>query len=131
MTSTPDIVPPQGSLFDVELVGSGNPDPDSYTVTGHLTPNPDGVFPEGAQDNPVGLPAPDSALLDTLHQEAQTRRRSLDQTGRHSPLQRDGSYLHVRPGDVLPGYGIVRGVNPSVLQHAQTLEDQRLAGKRR
>lgn len=118
----------QGELMTVEWVGSGLPDPMDYTVEPTLTVHPEGVFPE-PESAPESIPG-EAILPPAVESEIKRRAHSLAQLGKHSPLQRDGTYLAVRPGDVLPQFGVVTYSNiDRARAHSRQLEDERLKPK--
>jgi hypothetical protein len=88
-----------------------------------LEPTPGGVFPEQATSREL----PDgSELAAAVHDAVVQDHRRKAQMGKHSPLQRDGGYEHVRPGDVLPGFGVVKPGNLRTAQEfAKELQQKR------
>ncbi|MGH7241578.1 MAG: hypothetical protein ACREGB_04745, partial [Candidatus Saccharimonadales bacterium] len=89
----------QGQLFPVEISRSHPP------VIGEVVEG--GVFPE---DLPL-TEEPARHIHEAIHEavvaEQQTRNRRDGNRGKHSPLQRDGSYQTIQLGDYLPGFGPV------------------------
>ncbi|CAN5419481.1 hypothetical protein BH09PAT4_BH09PAT4_02570 [soil metagenome] len=86
-----------------------------------------GVYPSELPAEETEMPFT-QALHEAAAAEAQTRARRQAQQSKHSPLVRDGTYLTARPGDVLPGFGIVTYKNlESAKGHAKGLEQTRLA----
>jgi hypothetical protein len=115
MPKTPENINGQGSFFSEEQVSHGAMDPEHYTgPTVEITPVPGGTFEATKPVNELDFSEPELAAA--VHDETVSRRNRLAQTGKHSPLQREGSYSALRPGDVLPGFGVVKYGN---LQEAQ------------
>ncbi len=112
----------QGQLFPVD-VSREHPAEIGQIVEG-------GVFPED-------LPATEENaerrhFHEVVHEqvvaERQTRNRRTAQAGRHSPLQREGTYLGAMPGDVLPGFGVITHTNyAEAKEYAAALEEQRVS----
>lgn len=128
MVNPPEIPDGQGSLFETQLIGNGITEPADYRVTAELTPAPDGVYAENKADPTTEPVLEDTEVLEAIRAEIKTRHRQIAQTGKHSPLQREGSYLAVQPGDVLPAFGVVTHSNFRAAQQvARKLENQRVA----
>ena len=118
----------QGALFSEQIVRSGGTDPVLQSVTQHYEAMPDGVYNSLEQTIPKESPFTDPQLVEAVHKAVVTDRRRVSQAGKHSPLQRDGTYLTVRPGDYLPeGFGAVTDGNyQGAKLFASGLEDRRL-----
>lgn len=120
--------PGQGSLF-AEVVTTRYPttDPDDAIETiKYDLGEGEGVFPEIAE-----APVPERTALEIATEAAEMamERSSLGggQRGAHSPLQRDGTYLAVKAGDFLPGFGKVTHSNfTRAYEVARSLENRRL-----
>jgi hypothetical protein len=130
MSSVPGSNEEQGALFgvDVKVIGSGTTDPLSYeterrvTFTDAETPLPEAVEPDTVEHT-LG----EDRVLIAVQDEVAARRNSLKQSGLHSPLQRDGTYLAVRVGDFLPDFGKVTYRNfVAAYKRASELETDRL-----
>lgn len=123
----------QGSLFETHVIPSGVTDP---MLRGKSTETyeavPEGVYP-GAHEPETEAAQEDTVAVKALHEAVVHDRRRKSQVGKHSPLQRDGAYADlengtsfVKPGDVLPHFGIVTHSNrPAAEQHARRLEQER------
>ncbi len=111
--------PQQGELFQAVRPGTTEPDQLSDQAE-HYKVAPEGTFPDVAQ---TIVPEVDPAT----HRAAVTARRHTGQLGKHSPLERTGSYSDdLRVGDVLPGFGPVTYANRNAAeQYAQNLDNQR------
>jgi hypothetical protein len=115
--------PQQGALFAEEIVGLGVTDPELQVRETRFEPVDGGIFPEAtaSYEAPGG-----EALARSVHDAVVTDHRRKAQTGKHSPLQRDGTYEAVRPGDVLPQFGVVTYRNfDQAKAHARVLEAER------
>lgn len=108
-----DLSPDQGALIPVEFARDHPP------VIGE--PVEGGVFP--------GVEAEESQIaVDAVQKAEQTRNKRDAQAGKHSVLARDGSYLTIRPGDYLPGFGPVMDRNwENAKAYANRLERERTA----
>lgn len=116
----------QGALFATHIVHSGVPDPELATTSVHLEPAPTGHYPEqetalettGEIENPV---------VKAVHQAVGTDNRRKAQLGKHSSLERSGSYVEgLQVGDYLPNFGPVTYRNLSqAREHAASLEAKR------
>ena len=118
--------PEQGSFFHEEIIRSGTTEPSQLRPPEvRLEVAPEGTFAEPAVETPRVDPDPE--LTARVQREVAVKKHHDAQVSSHSPLQRNGSYLDVLPGDVLPGFGIVRKSNFTAAKaHARELEDERL-----
>ncbi|MBC7581567.1 hypothetical protein H7097_01730 [Aeromicrobium sp.] len=110
----------QGQLFPVE-VSREHPAQIGEVVEG-------GVFP----DELSALTEDKTPFHEAVHAavvaEQHTRNRRIGQSGKHSTLDREGTYLQIKPGDFLPGFGPVKDSNwQAAKSHAQKLEAERQA----
>jgi hypothetical protein len=113
---TPSQFEGQGSFFEEEAHGNMR----------HLEAVPDGVFPEPERPEDFAKKFADEDIARSVHESVVSDRRKAAQIGKHSPLQREGSYSSVRPGDVLPGFGVVTYRNLSrAEEHAARLDAER------
>lgn len=95
--------PNQGAFITAEIKGNGATDPKDFRLIGHIVDvNPEGVFPDQASLTTDGAMTPEAHLSAEALKARQTARRRVGQLGKHSPLTRDGTYMTVLPGDVLP-----------------------------
>lgn len=125
----------QGALFEAHVIPSGATDPALAGSRVEFEPAPDGYYPENA---PETTAAPETVAIEGLHEAVVADRRRKAQTGKHSPLQRDGAYADlenntsfVKAGDVLPEFGIVTYSNLAAAeQHARYLEQKRRQPRR-
>lgn len=103
----------QGSLFETIVNVSPETDPALRTMEISFIPRPDGHYNESSnsEEVPRELTEEESATLKAVREAVARDNRSRAQKGRHSPLQRSGSYLDVVPGDVLPDFGVVTHTN--------------------
>lgn len=117
----------QGELFEVLLENTGTTDPGTpRTITAHFVTHAEGIFTEMDEPTPSVIDLDQPTVTAVVHAEVAKRKRHQAQLGKHSPLQRDGTYLSVRPGDVLPDFGIVTLRNRLEAQaHAEQLEAKR------
>jgi hypothetical protein len=120
----------QGELFETTVESSGTTDPNipGIVTTQFTLHDGTGFYPElrKAEDTSPATELNQSAVIAAAHDEARTRRRHQAQLGKHSPLVRDGTYMTVKPGDVLPGFGVVTHSNfTDALMHAGRLETKR------
>jgi hypothetical protein len=116
--------PNQAAFFDYTVVGNGQTDPGGH--------NTRVVFGEPTLDGIYGEPPVEVEYvgIENVHNAVMTERNRRAQTGKHSPLQRDGTYSTVKAGDVLPGFGIVTHMNlPAAQVKADALERERRASK--
>jgi hypothetical protein len=113
----------QGALF-AEHISGGATDPALYDPKVELEPIPEGVYQEKSTPTPELLA--DKELIESVHKAVVTQHRRTGQTGKHSPLQREGTYTALKPGDYLPGFGPVTDTNFSAAKkRAEQLEQQR------
>ena len=134
--STPES-PDQGFLFGTELVSSGVTDALLQT---HSTRIVEGEgFPEVPQDVEIEQTAEQVAMSALVKQATKTRHRQQGQTGKHTPLDREGRYADlengtslIKAGDFLPGFGPVTYRNMVEAEsHAYKLEQQRQSSSKR
>lgn len=116
----------QGELFGVVLEPSGLPEPGEQNLTARVTEvYPEGHFPE--PEEAEGVITPESHAAEVAHAAEVTRNRREGNRGKHSPLERDGSWLQIRPGDFLPDFGPVKDRNwENAKAFAARLEKKRL-----
>lgn len=116
----------QGALFDVHTTASGATDPELQNYQTVYTPVEGGVYPEGqtpSQDTPQN-----DGASEAVRSAAHSHNRHMGQLGKHSPLERTGSYSKdLKPGDFLPGgFGVVTHTNfNKAQQFAQELDTKR------
>ena len=132
--------PNQPAFIEVEVSGSGLTDPENHRRIAKVVGiRPEGVLPQEAEVG-EGMVTPEAAATSALAEATKTEHRRRAQLGKHSPLQRDGSYLAIRLGDVLPpdeslGRGerlIVKERNyEDAKRYAAKLESKRLEHLRR
>lgn len=116
----------QGALFAEHIISTGATDPTMHTTSVELEAVPDGVYPEAKETAEPELSPEDKTALEGLRKARQTDRRHTAQVGKHSPLERDGSYSSIKAGDFLPGFGPVTYTNFADAQrHADRLEADR------
>lgn len=106
----------QGLLFEEVVTTRGAIDLDDVKKTvNYDVGEGDGVFPE-VTDTP-----------DPTTVELATNAATKAIAGKHSPLQRSGTYRDVKVGDFLPNFGPVTTSNfDRAREHAKGLEKQRL-----
>ena len=112
----------QGQLFAVDITRH------KPAEIGEIGP----VFPDELE--PTEESAETRHLHEAVHEavvaEQQTRNRREGNRGKHSPLQRDGSYENIQLGDFLPGFGPVTERHwEEAKAHARSLESRRLASQ--
>jgi len=115
----------QGALFNEEIIVGGATDPELYSTATEFTPAPEGVYPETTEtiQDPEG-----EAVVEAVRQAAAIikNNRHVAQVGKHSPLERDGSYENIQAGDFLKDFGPVTYRNfEDAKRHAAQLEQQR------
>jgi hypothetical protein len=125
-------IPGQGGLFGVDetIVGNGLPDAGAYEARKLGTITLGETFPAEEVANEPAVATMDAPeVVAAIASAVATENRSRAQRGQHSPLQRDGTYLTVRVGDVLPhGFGPVTHRNLAQAREvAQQLEKRRLS----
>ncbi len=114
----------QGALFSEQVVHSGETDPEFQTTSYTYEASPEGIYPSESQIAEAVAEDPD--FVKNVKEAVKTQHRRAAQTGRHSPLERDGSYLNVQVGDYLPDFGPVTYRNfPRAEEHARSLEADR------
>ncbi len=119
-----------------EVVGNGAPDSQDFRLIGRVVGiKPDGFFPDQTPLTTDAAITPEAHLTAEALRARHTANRTRAQLGKHSPLQRDGTYTTVLPGDVLPPckeFGrekplIVTERNfPNAKKYASALEKKRL-----
>lgn len=106
-------IPGQGELFDTHQEGLGP-----------------GVEGGDSESSPADVPTvnefaakfADPELLEIVKEQNKHDRNRAAQLGRHTALDESGAYTDVRPGKVLPGFGIVRESNLALAKgHAKSL----------
>lgn len=99
----------QGSLFAEVETPSAVTEPSLYKPAEvHYEPAPEGSYPEESfSDDSPGA----SELVASIHDAVVHDHRRKAQLAKHSALEDDGSYSDVRPGKVLPGFGVVKYSN--------------------
>lgn len=130
----------QGQLFGVNEISSGVTDPALQSTRIEIVDvGPDGVYQEvddtnseQAQEN---QPAP---VVEAIRKAVQTQNRHKGNLGKHSALERSGSYAdletgksNIQIGDFLPGFGPVTYRNAEAAhKHALKLEKDRQQKRR-
>lgn len=117
----------QGALFEVHKTASGATDPELQNHQTVYTPVEGGVYPE-EQIPSQDTPQDDDKVSDAVRAAVSARNRHMGQLGKHSSLERTGSYSKgLKPGDFLPGgFGVVTHTNfGQALQFAQELDIKR------
>ena len=112
----------QGALFETHIATGGATDPELLSETATYEPQPDGFYPETTEQSS----REDTEVSEQAKEAVKRTNRHRGQLGKHSPLERNGSYEDVQVGDYLPGFGPVTYTNFSdALLHAESLEKQR------
>lgn len=116
----------QGALFAERIIPGGATDPTMHTTYVEFEAAPEGVYPEIKETAEPELSPEDKTAIEGLRKARQADRRHTAQAGKHSPLERDGSYSSIKAGDFLPGFGPVTYTNFAEAQrHADSLEANR------
>ncbi len=87
--------------------------------------HPEGVYSEEVEV-PEGMVTAEELAIHAAREAVKTKNRRKGQEDKHSSLKRDGNYEHIRPGDVLPGFGPVKDRNwENAIAYARKLEFKR------
>lgn len=120
MTKHTPEAPGQEVLFGIVPVVSGETDPE---LVSHSVEFIAAAEIPTVQIDQTPRTTSDLRIITKVHEAVAKDRRRSAQTGKHSPLERDGTYLSVKPGDVLPGFGVVKRMNLSdAMRHASSLQ---------
>lgn len=128
--------PNQGALIAAEMVGNGATDSKDFRRVGQIIGvNPEGFFPDETSPTIEDAITPEEHLSTEGLKAQMTANRRRAQVGKHSPLQRDGTYLTLMIGDVLPPDKTLGRERPLIVRerdfeyakrYAAALEKQRL-----
>ncbi len=115
----------QGALFSERTVSSAETDPLLQSASYEYQPVPEGVYEDTDKADVIPIES-DPNLVNAVKEAVKTQHRRSAQIGKHSPLERDGSYLNVQVGDFLPNFGPVTYRNfERAEEYARELEQQR------
>jgi hypothetical protein len=108
--------PEQGAFIMAEVVHTGSTDPSTPQRIGKIVGvSAEGFFPDEVTPSD-GAVTPEVAAEAETAEQTKTANRRRAQVGKHSPLQRDGTYLTLLPGDVLPPNAELGVENPVIVK---------------
>ncbi|QQS18870.1 hypothetical protein IPL68_02310 [Candidatus Saccharibacteria bacterium] len=120
--------PNQGAFIAAEMLGNGGTDPQSFGLIGRIIGvEPDGFFPDQAPPSTDEAITPEAHLTTTALKEQHTAKRRRAQIGKHSPLQRDGTYMTLMLGDVLPPNENLGREKPLIVKEGNYADAKRYA----
>lgn len=104
-----EVGPDQGALFETHIIPSGVTDPEFAQNKIELEPAPEGFYAEKTEPIDEITVEEDETAAAALHKAVVKDNQHKAQVGKHSPLERSGSYEKgLKVGDYLPGFGPVK-----------------------